>query len=103
MKSLAKKKWSIRWTDTSWNEIKFPAPNTEEVIEFLLDAILGIEIKKSYTINGSKIYTIYAMWYWATLKFTWKKLLEALEATLEYLLDNWYIYETKTNWTSRNT
>ena len=60
----------------------FPAPNCEEVIEFLPD---GIEIFKAtwnFTIEYHKDWEFISK----------PTLLEALEATLEYLLDNWYIY-----------
>ena len=83
-KKFKKKKWSIRWTDIYWNEIKFPTPNTEEVIEFL---------KKDISIWYSEIFSQYVLSHTLLDRDIFRDtLLEALEATLKYLLDNGYIW-----------
>ena len=65
-----------------WFRVKVcPAPNVEEVIEFLPD---GIEIFKA-----PWGYTIYRDWQ----SISKPSLLESLEATLEYLLDNWHLWK----------
>lgn len=101
-KKFKKKKWSIRWTDIYWNEIKFPAPNIEEVIDFLNTLSLVFDRPNNYT---RKMYNFVITlcqdcWYVVSCQFEnnflfevdWKNLIEAIEATLEYLLANWYIW-----------
>ena len=66
-------------------EYKFPAPNVEEVIEFLLP-FCNISIQK-----WEYVYMI-IIWENFAKEFKKETLLEALEATLEYLLDNGYIW-----------
>lgn len=81
-KKFKKKKWSIVWTDIYWNEIKFPAPNVEELIEFLKIHIRSITYLSRWSII-----------LWKTSdSFEWDTIFECLEATLEHLLDNGYIW-----------
>ena len=71
--------------------VQYPAPNCEEVIEFLSD----IKIDKFHlSIDFCSWLTIVNYRSSGSILFPYIEeptLLEALEATLEYLLDNWYI------------
>lgn len=88
------------------------APNCEEVIEFLPvtfqmeknwkwylreDTSCKLHISPFLNSERNKCYTVaYIHWnMWIYKYFNWNTLLEAFEATLEYLLNNWYIWTEK--------
>lgn len=93
-------RWCIGWDkcETEWTLIHkddesasytdfYPAPNTWEVIEFL---------KKDISIWYSEIFSQYVLSHKFLDRDIFRDtLIEALEATLEYLLDNWYIWKIK--------
>ena len=81
-----------------------PAPNCEEVIEFLPDRIrnYNLEFPTKNSISYRRIKSEFYIWVWSKrveqvynteglFLISRKTLLEALEDTLEYLLDNWYL------------
>ena len=108
-------RWCIGWDkcETEWTLIHkddesasytdfYPAPNTWEVIEFLNTISLVFEKPNNYT---TKMYNFVITmcrdcWYVVSCQFEdnflfevdGKTLIEVLEATLEYLLDNGYIW-----------
>lgn len=76
-----------------WGNESYPAPNCEEVIEFLP----AHYIKKTVFIDDNWIiqlnwYEIF-IWEWKTNMS--KQLIFSLEKALEYLFDNWYIWTEK--------
>lgn len=67
------------------DDVKYPAPNTEEIIEFL---------KKDISIWYSEIFSQYVLSHTLLDRDIFRDtLLETLGATLEYLLDNGYIWD----------
>ena len=70
------------WRLLDDNDVKYPAPNVEEVIEFLKIHIRSITHLSRWSV---------VLWKTSD-SFEWDTLFECIETTLEYLLDNWYIW-----------